>query len=296
MTPRDDRQAATDRRKEHFFTSASPALVVVLSLAALALLIIALVIVRPFEATDPAGDASTVDELDASLASALGELAESSGVEGLQTSYVEGHLASAVWFDYRANGDVAVVQRVDRDVLESGWWLGPSDAPPAVGENIVTILRVLVDDSFYEATLEGGEAQGAWSTVDREAAPPGPLALGVLFLTEETNRLAIPIDDGDLQRTDVAGGGSVWSSTSPIEGGIAVQTWDINPDGTLDSYTWELIGADPPLGSGDDPVTGGRIDFRRVDEPEPIAAPDVDAVPDPAVLRLPPVVPLNPTE
>lgn len=273
-----------------------PVLGVLLTLGALALIIIALVVIRPFEGTDPAGDVSTVDDLDASVASALGELAGSPGVEGLQTSYVGGHLASAVWFDYRANGDVAVVQRVDRDVLESGWWLGPSDAPPAVGQNIVTTLRVLVDESFYEATLEGGEVQGAWSVVDRDAAPPGPLALGVLFLTEETNRLAIPIDDGDVQRTDVPGGGIVWSSTAPIEGGIAVQTWDINPDGTLDSYTWQLIGADPPLASGDDPVTGGRIDFRRVDEPEPIAAPDVDAAPDPAALRLPPGVPLNPTE
>lgn len=142
---------------------------------------IGLGMVQPFVATAP-DETATMEELDAAVTSAIEALVESPGVEGVQLGYIDEFLSGAVWFDFRPNGDVAVVQRVDVDVAQTAWWLNPTQGPPATGRNIATTAQVLVDDAFYEAALTNGQPDGGWSVADRDAAPSGPLAFGLGLL------------------------------------------------------------------------------------------------------------------
>ncbi len=262
-------------------------------LIAAALTVAGLALARPFLGTAPERTA-TLEELDAAVGSAIATLLQSPGVEGVQSSYVREHLASAVWFDSRRNGDVVVVQRVDRDVAESGWWLAPSGSPPAVGRSVATTVRYLVGDLFYEATFANGEPEGGWSVVGRDSAPRGPLAFGLLILTDENYGFGPPVGGEEVTQAGSADGGSVWTLTVPSDDGTAVQTWNIGPTGVLESYSLEREGFAPPLEAGAGPATSGRIVFRPVVDPEPIEAPDAGAPPDLSELDLPDDFPMRP--
>lgn len=234
---------------------------------------------QPFLATPP-GDRATIEELDEAITSAIEALVESPGVEGVQLSYIDEHLAAAVWFDSRPNGDVVVVQRRDLDVAESGWWLNPTGGPPATGRNIVTTVRVLAGDAFYQASLRNGQPEDGWSVVGRDAAPRGPLSYGLLILTEEDYPFPfglLPTGDEEVTHEGSPDGGSVWTVTAPYRDGSGVQRWEIRPGGELGSWSWELVGVTASLDVGTGPETSGRIEFMPLSDPDPISAPDLEA-------------------
>jgi hypothetical protein len=272
--------------------SAGPASAIAATLVvAVAVIALALVVVPPFVGTAP-DRVATLEELEAALESAADALADSPGVEGRQESYIDDQLSSAVWFDWRQNGDVVVVQRIDRDVTESGWWLDPGQAPPAVGRNVETSIRAFVGDDFYEATLSNGEPVGGWSVGDRGDAPGGgdaPLALGVAILTRD-DFIGLP-DEGEVTRTDASGGGAVWTLTASEDGSPAVQRWRIGPDGTLRGWSWRRLEAPSALDAN--PVTSTEIDFTPLHDPEPIGQPDAEASPSTEGFGIPDDFPLG---
>src|SRR5688500_15041335 len=62
----------------------------------------------PSQSPTPSAGA-TVEELRAVVTGATERLAESAGVQGVQTGWIKEYLASATWFDWRPNGDQVVV-------------------------------------------------------------------------------------------------------------------------------------------------------------------------------------------
>lgn len=262
---------------------------------ATALTAVGLGLAQPFLATPP-DDTATIEELDQAITSAIEALVESPGVEGVQLSYIDEHLAAAVWFDSRPNGDVAVVQRRDLDVAETGWWLNPTGGPPATGRNIVTTVWVLAGDAFYQATLRNGQPEDGWSVTGRDAAPRGPLSYGLLILTEEDYPFPlglVPTGDEEVTHEGSPDGGSVWTVTAPYRDGSAVVRWHIRPSGELESWSFELVGVSPLLEAGTGPTTSGRIEFMPLSDPDPISAPDVEADLDLSQFDLPGDFPLG---
>ncbi len=267
-----------------------PAMVATVLIAATVTLI-GLGIVRPFVGTAP-DETSTVEELRAAVTTAVDALLQSDGIEGVQSAHIGEHLSGAVWFDSRANGDVAVVQRVDRDVSESGWWLNPTDGPPAIGRNVLTTAWVLTDSAFSEATFTNGEPDGGWSVMDPDAAPRGPLAFGLAILTEQDYPFGLGTADGEATRTESADGGTTWTLTAPYRDGNAVQRWRVDPDGSLRSWSFELVGVSMPMTVDTPPTTSGRVEFTPLTDPEPTDAPDPDVTPDLDEFDLPEDFPL----
>ena len=217
-------------------------------------------------------DTVTMEELEAAVDSALEALMEAPGVEGYQEAYVDEYVSGASWFDFRSNGDVVVVQRIDVDVAQTAWWLNPSEGPPATGRNIATTARVLVGDSFYEAISTSGQDSARWSVSDREDAPRGPLTRGLVLLSGEDRLFGLPAGDGEFTREVSSGGGSVWTRTTPYREGSAVQRWHIRPTGELASYSWELVGVSLPMELDAVPTTSGRMEFTSLANPDPIEA------------------------
>ncbi|HUH17214.1 MAG TPA: hypothetical protein VMM85_04640 [Methylomirabilota bacterium] len=257
------------------------------------LTVLGLGLVRPFVGTPPA-EPATMDELRAAVTSSVDALLQSDGIEGVQVAHIGEHLSGAVWFDSRANGDVAVVQRVDRDVSESGWWLNPADGPPASGRNVLTTVWVLTDSAFSKATFTNGEPDGGWSVTDRDGAPRGALAFGLAILAEQDYPFGLGTADGEVTRAESADGGTTWTLTAPYRDGSAVQQWWIHPDGSLRSWSFELVGVSRPLGVDTPPTTSGSVEYTPLTNPEPIPAPDPDSTPDLDGFDLPEDVPLGP--
>lgn len=286
-----ERDPSSHLRSPLVFATAIAGAAVVIVLVALKLLPSGNLPIGP-EAT-PAASAASREELDAALESAIDALLASGGAEGVQLGYIGDHLSGAVWFDFRPNGDVAVVQRVDVDVTQTGWWLNPTNSPPATGRRIATTAWVLAGDAFYEATFMNGEPDDGWSVEGPDAAPRGPLALGIAMLTAEDLSMGRPADDAAVTYAPSADGGSVWTATAPHQDGSAVQTWHIGPGGELASWSFELVGVSAPLDVDTIPVTSGRVEFTPLADPGPIEGPDPEAPPDLDLFNLPEDFPLG---
>jgi carboxyl-terminal processing protease len=251
----------------------------------------------PFATPSPDALAVTVDELQQAVAAAVDILRESPGVEGTGASHVLDELGSATWFSWRPGGDQVVVTRMDVGVTQSAWWLDPDAGPPARGENVATTIQVLSGDTYYRAAEEiGGEA--GWSTEDRLTAPD---VLGVPFpaildgAVEPWGASFATSVEGEASVASLADGGALWTLTRPYRTGSVIDEFDIGPDGDLRSMSTEFVDVDPSL--EDAPfITSSLVELTFLEDPEPIPAPDVDAVPDPTDFGLPADFPLGGAE
>jgi carboxyl-terminal processing protease len=242
---------------------------------------------QPTPTTDAVPSPASADELRAAVESGLDALREAPGVEGVSTASVLGELSGATWFTWRPNGDQVVVARTDVDVAQTAWWMQPGGQPPARGENVTTMIHVLIGDRAYVSEAD------AWVEQSR-ADVPGVAALATGLLDGDPTLvggfLGIGAADVTVRRT--ADGGAVWSVSAPDRGGVATAEWTIGPDGSLASYSSEVIGATPtPEDSSF--VTSQRMDFTPISDAGQIEPPDTQAPPDPASLGLPDGFPLG---
>ena len=245
--------------------------------------------VGPAPTPSASASAASVEELQAAVASGFERLAESPGVQGVQTSEIEEYLEAATWFDWRPSGDQVVITRTDLDV-QAPWWLEADGEPLTVGERIETAMYVLVGDSWYRTEA------GSWQVADRAEAPRGTLAYGIGLLSGEIP--AVPPTEEAKEaistRRDLADGGRVWAMEGSNErGGTWITEWHIGPDGALVSMSFE--GVDVPMLPSEDFGTSSRrfsFELTAVDDPEPIAVPDPEGAPDPADFGLPADFPL----
>ena len=219
---------------------------------------------------------------------AVDVLADQAGVRGVQSTSILGELALVRWIDYRSNGDQVVVQREDRDVSQSAWWLIPDSEPPATGRNVMTYIWVTAGETFYAARIPAWDEGPAWVLTDVDELP-NRTPVGMLLLAPEPLRLLV--EDGTVDRRDRADGGVVWTMTSAHRDGTYEQEWQIGPGGALEAWSWEFVDVTPiPEGL---PYTSGELTFTILTDPAPIAPPDTDAAPDPADFGLPDDFPLG---
>lgn len=225
---------------------------------AAALNAVGLGLVQPEFLGSPTDETVTMEELETAVDSAVEALIEAPGVEGYQVAYIGEYLSVSVWFDSRSNGDVVVVQRVDVDVSQTGWWLNPAQRPPGTGRNVGMAVRVLVGDRFYEAISSGSTGGGSgadWSVTDRDEAPRGPLAMGLALLSGDGRMFGLPATDGEVTRERAPDGGSVWTMTVPVRDGESIQRWHIRPTGELAAWSSELVGVTEQAELESDPTT-----------------------------------------
>jgi hypothetical protein len=241
-------------------------------------------------APNPSATAAPVslDELRAAVTESTVRLADSPGVQGVQTAWIEEYLASASWFDWRPNGDQVVVRRSDTDV-QAPWWTDPEGEPLTVGERIETEMNVFLGDSWYRTEA------GSWVVAERTDAPRGPLVYAIGLLTGEIP--AVPPTEEAAEtiatRRDLDDGGQVWVLELSDGEGTWVAEWHIGPDGLLVSFATEGVGVTMfPSEDFGTATQRTRVEFTTLAAPEPIAAPDPDATPDPAVFGLPADFPL----
>lgn len=218
--------------------------------------------------------APSVEDLNSAVNAAIDVLAASPAVEGVQESYILDYLASATWFDWRRDGSAIVIQRVDVDVAESGWWADPANDPLRVGANVTTTIRVLAGETLYEATQIQGHSAGQWTAIDSQEAPHGALALGIAVLTED----GWALEDGEVARTANSDGGTTWTLSAPYLDGTVVQRWEIGAGGELTSWSFEYLSVEDIEKLGD-PITAGQMTFVPISHPDPIKAPDADVEP-----------------
>lgn len=200
---------------------------------------------------------------DAALRSAIELLMASDGVQGLEEGYADGRLASAMWFDYRRSGDTVAIQREE-----------------LINGQIAATIQVRVGDALYQASYTG-EPSGEWEVVEPY---DGPLAFGLALLLDY-ERLGFSSEGGEVTFEEVSGGGR-WTVTAPFADGQQVVTWATGQGGELRSYAYELVGVDPanvPFPG----LTSATIAFTALEDPVPIAAPDIDTVPNPETFGLP---------
>jgi hypothetical protein len=253
--------------------------VVVAGMAAVLVLVGALVVVpaltdRAPPVIDPPDDGEvtevSMDELEAAVSSAIAALRRAPGLEGVQQAFIGDHLAAAVWFRSRADGEVVVVQSVDVDVHDSGWWL-VDDEPPAAGRRFTTTAWIVVDDVLYEATADNGQPDQPWAISDRQ--PPVRLALGLALLDVGTDMVGTPGEGWEATRHDLGAGQELWMVTGPHQDGRFEQRWEIT-DGKLTAWEFELVDVSrQPLQTGSDVLTSGSIEYRALADPDSIAAP-----------------------
>lgn len=241
----------------------------------------------PSPSRAPTPHPASIEELQAAVTAATERLAEAPGVQGTQTSTIEEYLASAVWFDWRPNGDQLAISRTDIDVSVP-WWTDPDGEPLRVGERIETQISVLAGDEFYRTE------EGAWIVSDRSDAPP-VLAYGIGLFSGEIPVARLFGEAGDMvvSRREMEDGGELWIVEGRQDGGTAISVWRIRPDGSLAS--WARKGTDVTLLPDLGPTSGSSgftIEFTPVEDPEPIPAPDPDAAPDTADFGLPADFPL----
>lgn len=253
----------------------------------------------PSSSATPSASASavTIDDLGVALLDAVDVLRAAPGVEGRQQAEIDGTIGSATWFDWRPNGDQVVVQRLDLDVMETGWWMVPDGAPPATGQRIYTFIGAKLGDDFYFTNEAGdwevaprgdGFRQGALgpAILDGDLLPWRPLDGLVTSLPAES--------EARVARGDLPDGGVEWQLESQWLGAPLIQRWTIGPGGELRSWTLERDGRTvDPEGDFNDNITHAWLEFTITDG-DPIEPPDIDAVPDADAVGVPADLPLRP--
>ena len=250
-------------------------------------------------ATTTSVPAPSVADLESAVSESIAAITAGPGVEGVQRGFVQDYLGSSIRFKSDLAGKSFVVQQLDRDIVDTGWWLADGSTPPGVNERLSITVFVDIDGRLYEATLDDPDSR--WAA--REGSPGGPaLALALLEL-EDPFRLGSVDPAATVTRSGLVGGGTAWTLTTTIGEGAVLQRWDIRPDGTL---TWSaqaidaFVPADPT-----NPFTSTLIEWRQLDIEPTIDEPG-DSVPEYlATLDLPenvisgeqlsPVVTLPPT-
>lgn len=243
----------------------------------------------PSPSATPSADA-TVEQLRSAVTAATERLAESAGVQGVQTEWIEEYVASATWFDWRPNGDQVVITRSDIDV-QAPWWADPDGEPLSFGERIQTEMDVIADGSWYWTEA------GSWVLPDDRTPPRGPLAYGIGLLTGEIPAvpLTAEVTNTIVTRRDLDDGGRVWVMEGRMDGGTWASEWHIGSDGTLVSWASEGVGV--TMYPSEDFGTASRrfvIEFTSMGEADPIRAPE-NPTPDPAEYGLPADFPLEPS-
>jgi hypothetical protein len=272
------------------FSAFLPAFVAVAAAAVIAALAL---VIGPARDIGPAPSASadsiqprTVQELEAAVTAAVDVLRSKPGVEGIGTNHIHDEVGSVSWFTWRPNGDQVVVNRSDIDVTESAWWQEAENGPPDRGRRVRTTIQILLGDDYYMSEDGGGREGSDWAQGSRSGNPD---ILGVPFPAALDGRLNpwqfAPSNGGEAHVASLADGGQVWTSTTPLREGVVVQTFDIDPAGTLRSFSYELVGVRPMF--EDPPFTSGVVDLTVLDEPEPIQRPDLDSPADPAAFGMP---------
>jgi hypothetical protein len=235
----------------------------------------------------------SLEDLTLAINAAVDKLAASPAVQGVQESYIGEYLASATWFDWRRNGSALVVQRVDADVAESGWWAAAEGDPPRIGANITTTARVLVNGTLYEATQSTRQPAEHWSSMDLQDAPRGALALGIAVLTDDSWALDLGTSQAaEVSRTTNLAGETTWTLSSAALGGTLVQRWDVAVGGELRNWSFEYANVEN-VAALPEPITAGQLTFHPVARPEPIEAPAEADEPSLADFDLPPDFPMQ---
>jgi hypothetical protein len=267
--------------------AAIAAVVVVVALAGLLLG----QVIRVGPGATPTSEASptpaSVEELRSALEAATATLREAPGVEGTMSASIQGELSAATWFRWRPDGDQLVVERVDVDVSESGWWLDPEGEPPGRGSNVRETIRMVAGQRYFEGTASG------WTVADEAEAPPAlSLITGVLDGDVDLWRDALAEDAGQVAVTRFGGGGEEWSLVAPFREGTAVSRWRIGAGGELQSWSYETQGVRPTV-DDTNPITSALVELEVLSEEPTIEAPDVGTAPDANALGLPPDFPLG---
>lgn len=223
----------------------------------------------------------TMEEFEAAVATATEPLLQANGFEAIQKNFVEEFLASVIWIDSRKSGEFLIVQRVDVDVLKSGWWL-THNAPRATGSQVETTLIVKADGFSYV-----GEPGEAWTTSEQPVLSPS------FLLKTALDREGVS-SDAEFTSQETSEGETVWTAWQPFGEETLVMAWVIGSDGLLTSYSGELVDVDLPgptdVGS---PGDSTRIDFERLESPDPILAPDPGSTVDVDGFDIPKDLPLG---
>ena len=247
--------------------------------------------------TPSASAEPTIDDLGVALLDAVDVLRAAPGVEGRQQVEIAGTIGSATWFDWRPNGDQVIVQRLDLDVTETGWWMVADGAPPTTGQRIYTNIQAKVGDELF-FTNEAGD----WQVAPRDDGFPtgafGPAILdGSILPWRPLDALVSSLNDPSearIERDDLPDGGVEWQLEFQWMGAPLIQRWTIGPGGELRSWTFER--EDPsvdPEGDFNANATHGRLLYTITDG-DPIEPPDVEAEPNAAAVGAPPDLPLEP--
>ncbi|HJR92523.1 MAG TPA: hypothetical protein VJ938_08780 [Acidimicrobiia bacterium] len=217
---------------------------------------------------------ATLDQFDEVVRVAVAGLVDGPGFEALQTSFIDGHLVSAVWLDSRRNGDFVAIQRSDVDVMETAWWL-LGEAPPPDSGLTRTVATIRVGETVFTATTEA-DGSAPWRTESRPDYPRGTTAIEMALLSDRYPELAIP-DGADLTRQDLVGGGEVWAVETSFDGHMSVLRWFVDAAGGLVAHQGDLTDSSGQMGAENRiPVDSWVIVFTPVEDPAPIAAPDAE--------------------
>lgn len=278
------------------FSAYLPALVAAGAVAVIALVALLIVPGRdlgpaptPSGTPAPSATSATLAELEAAVTGATERLAAAPAVEGIHTYTLEGYLASATWFDWRSSGEQVVITRTDVDV-SAPWWTDPEGEPLTVGERIDTDIWVIVENTAYASRDQ------TWLVLSRADAPP-VLGWATGMLSGEIPPIG-GIDPGSepaITRRALGDGVEVWRLEIDTDDGGIVE-WRIGSDGRLSSYLIEGFDVTFEPVALDNAAARAVIEFTAVDEPDPIQAPNPDAVPDAGLFGLPADFPLAPGE
>ena len=241
----------------------------------------------PTPSPEPSRSGASLEDLRAALWTATDVLRQAPGVEGTITTQVFDELAGATWFTWRPGGDQIVVERVDVDVAETGWWLDPASGPPAAGRNIRTTIRILVGADYFEGTGDGWAVSPAFDA-------PSVLSMMTGALDAETGLGGVTpgAETYDVSVTQLDDGGEEWTLSAPFRDGTTTSRWRIGPGGGLETWTNEFDGVSPTV-EDTQFVTGSHVEIRTLSGADPIEPPDTAAPPDPAALGLPEDFPLG---
>jgi hypothetical protein len=229
----------------------------------------------------------TLKEFDAAVRPGVEALLTAPGFEGVQTSFIRGHLAISIWLDARPNGDFVAVQHSDVDVTETAWWL-LEEEPIASGERVSKLVTVSIGDSVYTALADDAAPPSRWDIdTSHSNYPRGTTAFEVALLSDSYERLA---DPSTVTRTALAGGGSVWTLTSSDEG-VSTLRWFVDVDGHMVAFSGETPALSPIVQQ--DPIDSWNIQFTPMTGPDPITEPDQEAPLDLSDYDLPADFPLS---
>lgn len=286
--------ARADKRSSGLSTRRLVALAATLAVVAV-FAVTAVFLTRPaLEDATPVGapaDAS-VGEFKDALTDALAVLGEAPGIQGIQESYIQTHLAGRVWFSSRDNGDIIVVEQADIDVRDTAWWL-TSAGPTAVGENLTTTARLVVEGDYYQATVSDRDSQ-PWS--QPEIDPPGTLAFGLVFFDDQFGpqvRDQIAPPDANITRQDTANGGEIWTVKGPADETSGEQRFYVHPDGYLASWSWQALRVNGDPNDQTAPIDAGNISYLPLDNPDELAKPEVGTPLDLTAYDLPEGFPIG---